>query len=89
MSSADLVTTSSNGNLDDQISQLMQCKPLSEPEVMISVLFFIFAFVAFVYRLFADLRLIFFLKLSWRLHEQLDSCFKICSIFGTGLMDCM
>ncbi|GER39411.1 serine/threonine-protein phosphatase PP2Acatalytic subunit [Striga asiatica] len=31
--SADLVAESTHGNLDEQISQLMQCKPLSEPEV--------------------------------------------------------
>ncbi|CAA0808878.1 Serine/threonine-protein phosphatase PP2A-3 catalytic subunit [Striga hermonthica] len=33
MSAADLVAESTHGNLDEQISQLMQCKPLSEPEV--------------------------------------------------------
>ncbi|KAM7472424.1 hypothetical protein LguiA_010607 [Lonicera macranthoides] len=31
--SADLGASCTNGNLDDQISQLMQCKPLSEPQV--------------------------------------------------------
>lgn len=29
---------SSQGNLDEQIAQLMQCKPLSEQEVKFSVL---------------------------------------------------
>ncbi|KAF5178264.1 Serine/threonine-protein phosphatase PP2A catalytic subunit, partial [Thalictrum thalictroides] len=29
----DLVSSNSNGDLDEQISQLMQCKPLSEQEV--------------------------------------------------------
>ena len=33
MSSSDLVAASAQGNLDEQISQLMQCKPLSEPDV--------------------------------------------------------
>ncbi|XP_019263139.1 PREDICTED: serine/threonine-protein phosphatase PP2A-5 catalytic subunit isoform X2 [Nicotiana attenuata] len=33
MSSSDLVAASTQGNLDEQISQLMQCKPLSEPDV--------------------------------------------------------
>ncbi|CAK9177439.1 unnamed protein product [Ilex paraguariensis] len=31
--SVDLVASNTHGNLDEQISQLMQCKPLSEPEV--------------------------------------------------------
>ncbi|KAK6162825.1 hypothetical protein DH2020_002666 [Rehmannia glutinosa] len=31
--SADLVAESTHGNLDEQIAQLMQCKPLSEPDV--------------------------------------------------------
>ncbi|XP_022876445.1 serine/threonine-protein phosphatase PP2A-2 catalytic subunit-like isoform X1 [Olea europaea var. sylvestris] len=31
--SADLVAANTHGNLDEQIAQLMQCKPLSEPEV--------------------------------------------------------
>ncbi|CAL5382278.1 unnamed protein product [Camellia sinensis] len=31
--SVDLVASNTHGNLDEQIAQLMQCKPLSEPEV--------------------------------------------------------
>lgn len=31
--SMDLVSPSTHGNVDEQISQLMQCKPLSETEV--------------------------------------------------------
>ncbi|KAI8013095.1 Serine/threonine-protein phosphatase PP2A-5 catalytic subunit [Camellia lanceoleosa] len=30
--SVDLVASNTHGNLDEQIAQLMQCKPLSEPE---------------------------------------------------------
>lgn len=32
--SADPIPSSSHGHLDEQISQLMQCKPLSEEEVL-------------------------------------------------------
>ncbi|XP_028091114.1 uncharacterized protein LOC114291256 [Camellia sinensis] len=31
--SVDLVALNTHGNLDEQIAQLMQCKPLSEPEL--------------------------------------------------------
>ncbi|OWM69265.1 hypothetical protein CDL15_Pgr025452 [Punica granatum] len=31
--SSDSISSSSHGNVDEQISQLMQCKPLSEQEV--------------------------------------------------------
>lgn len=32
-SSVDLASSNTHGNLDQQISQLMECKPLIEPEV--------------------------------------------------------
>ncbi|KAL0410981.1 UNVERIFIED_CONTAM: Serine/threonine-protein phosphatase PP2A-5 catalytic subunit [Sesamum latifolium] len=32
--STDLVAARTHGNLDEQIAQLMQCKPLSEPEIL-------------------------------------------------------
>ena len=35
----DSVPSNSHGNLDEQISQLMQCKPLSEQEVLLLLLF--------------------------------------------------
>jgi serine/threonine-protein phosphatase 2A catalytic subunit len=35
MSSANPSVASSHGNLDEQIEQLMQCKPLSEQEVRV------------------------------------------------------
>lgn len=38
----DAVPSNSHGNLDEQIAQLMQCKPLSEPEVPPLLLFTIF-----------------------------------------------
>lgn len=38
----DAVPSNSHGNLDEQIAQLMQCKPLSEPEVPPLLLFIIF-----------------------------------------------
>jgi hypothetical protein len=34
MSSANPAVASSHGNLDEQIEQLMQCRPLSEQEVL-------------------------------------------------------
>lgn len=34
----DSVPSNSHGNLDEQISQLMQCKPLSEQEVLLGIL---------------------------------------------------
>ncbi|GKV38797.1 hypothetical protein SLEP1_g46669 [Rubroshorea leprosula] len=34
MMSLDSMSLNSHGNLDDQIDQLMQCKPLSEQEVL-------------------------------------------------------
>jgi hypothetical protein len=33
--SLDSVATNAHGNLDEEISQLMQCKPLSEQEVIL------------------------------------------------------
>lgn len=36
--SADLIAPTTHGNLDEQISQLMQCKPLSETEVTLLLL---------------------------------------------------
>lgn len=33
--SVDLAASSTHGNVDEQIGQLMQCKPLSEPEVLL------------------------------------------------------
>lgn len=41
----DSVSSNSHGNLDEQISQLMQCKPLNEQEVptfFLLLLFFVF-----------------------------------------------
>lgn len=35
--SLDPVPSGAQGNLDEEISQLMQCKPLSEQEVSISI----------------------------------------------------
>lgn len=45
--SLDPVVSSSQGNLDEQIAQLMQCKPLSEQEV--NFFFAVFYFVGFVF----------------------------------------
>lgn len=40
--SSDLVAESTHGNLDEQIAQLMQCKPLSEPDVYFIYFLFLF-----------------------------------------------
>ena len=47
MSSANPSVASSHGNLDEQIEQLMQCKPLSEQEVLYFKLSFFFFLVIF------------------------------------------
>lgn len=49
--SMDSVPSNAHGNLDEQISQLMQCKPLSEQEVL---------FLHHDFRLFGQLSRIFF-----------------------------
>jgi hypothetical protein len=54
--SLDSVATNAHGNLDEEISQLMQCKPLSEQEVILfffSVKSFYFcAFLSFFFLIF-------------------------------------
>lgn len=49
--SADLVAESTHGNLDEQIAQLMQCKPLSEPDVLFILFLFFKNLVDFLFRL--------------------------------------
>ena len=49
--SADLVAESTHGNLDEQIAQLKECKPLAEPEVLFIYLLFSETLVDFPFRL--------------------------------------
>lgn len=54
--SADLVAESTHGNLDEQIAQLMQCKPLSETEVFFILFLFLFGdFVDLLFQFTEDL----------------------------------